>query len=167
MTLSALARVLVESFLPDMRQKYVMNNLKASEWYRQYNSFVPVFLRGRPRTLIAHCLERQARAKKYDSTDIVPSTQKGVFTLIKPSGRSHTIDFGIEGEPSCTCKDWKKWKIPCKHFLESSIQIKSGDGTLYHRHIYRALICPVTHVQHVVYIRSLVYGSHQQNRKQK
>ena len=100
-----------------MHQKYVMNNLKASEWYRQYNSFVPVFLRGRPRTLIAHCLERQARAKKYDSTDIVPSTQKGVFTLIKPSGRSHTIDFGIEGETSCTCKDWKKWKIPCKHFF--------------------------------------------------
>ena len=44
MTVSALVRVLVESFLPDMHQKYVVQNLKASEWYRQYKSFVPDFL---------------------------------------------------------------------------------------------------------------------------
>ena len=118
MTLSALVRVLIDSYLPDMHQKYVMNNLKSSEWYRQYNSFVPVFLHGRPRSVITHCLERQARGKKYDSTDIVmSSSQNGVFTILKPSGGSHTVDFGGEGEPSCTCKDWKRWKIPCKHFF--------------------------------------------------
>ena len=32
----------------------------------------------------------------------------------------HTITFGSQtGEemPSCTCKDWVRWKIPCKHFF--------------------------------------------------
>ena len=54
MTVSALVRVLVESFLPDTHQKYVMQNLKVSEWYCQYRSFVPDFLKGRPRSLIIH-----------------------------------------------------------------------------------------------------------------
>lgn len=118
MTVSRLAKVLVESFLPDMYQKYVIQNLKASEWYRQYKSFVPNFLRGRPRSLIIHCLERQARAKKYDETNIRCDPQNGTFTILKQSNGSHTVNFGVDSsEPSCTCKDWKKWKIPCKHFF--------------------------------------------------
>lgn len=118
MTVSALVRVLVESFLPDMRQKYVIQNLKASEWYRQYKSFVPDFLRGRPRSLIIHCLERQARAKKFDETSVISNPQSGIFTIMKQSNGSHTVNFGVNSsEPSCTCKDWKKWNIPCKHFF--------------------------------------------------
>ena len=118
MTVSALVRVLVESFLPDMRRKYVIQNLKVSEWYRQYRSFVPDFLRGRPRSLIIHCLERQARAKKFDEANIKSNPQDGTFTIMKQVKGSHTVDFGVDSsEPSCTCKDWKKWKIPCKHFF--------------------------------------------------
>lgn len=118
MTVSGLVRVLVESFLPDMHQKYVIQNLKASEWYRQYKSFVPDFLRGRPRSLIIHCLERQARAKKYDETNVRCNPQNGTFTILKQSKGSHTVNFGVDSsEPTCTCKDWKKWKIPCKHFF--------------------------------------------------
>ena len=47
----------------------------------------------------------------------IASTQNGVFTILKPSDGSHTIECGGEGEPSCTCKDWKRWKILCKHFF--------------------------------------------------
>ena len=118
MTVSALVRVLVESVLPDMHQKYVVQNLKASEWYRQYKSFVPNFLRGRPHSLIIHCLERQACAKKFDEDNVRCNPESGTFTILKHSKGSHTVNFGVDGsEPSCTCKDWKKWKIPCKHFF--------------------------------------------------
>jgi len=107
----------VESFLPDMRQRYVTNNLKTSEWYRQYNSFVPEFLGGRPRSVIIHCLEREAHAKKYDDSDVVPNAQNGVFTVLRSSGGSHTIIFVFDGDLSCTCKDWRMWRIPCTHFF--------------------------------------------------
>ena len=30
----------------------------------------------------------------------------------------HTIDFGLTSStPTCTCKDWEAYKIPCKHFF--------------------------------------------------
>ena len=37
---------------------------------------------------------------------------------VKGTGKVHSIDFGKKSlEPSCTCKDWLKWKMPCKHFF--------------------------------------------------
>ena len=27
------------------------------------------------------------------------------------------LDYFLHGEPSCTCKDWVKYHIPCKHFF--------------------------------------------------
>ena len=30
----------------------------------------------------------------------------------------YAVDFGrSSGEPSCSCLDWNKWNIPCKHFF--------------------------------------------------
>ena len=40
--------------------------------------------------------------------------------MIKESGQCHTVNFGIsneEGIPSCTCQDWKRHHVPCKHFF--------------------------------------------------
>ena len=34
------------------------------------------------------------------------------------SGVVHTINFGKEsGKPSCTCQDWTRHNVPCKHFF--------------------------------------------------
>ena len=48
MTLSSVATLLVEVFLPEMYQKYLFCNYKQSSEYRLYKSFVPVFLHDRP-----------------------------------------------------------------------------------------------------------------------
>jgi len=69
----------------------------------------------------------------------VPNAQNGVFTVLKSSGGSHTINFGVNGDPSCACKDWRKWRIPCKHFLLFFVPTINGDGIHYHIPIYRVL----------------------------
>lgn len=86
--------------------------------YRQYKSFVPDYLHNRPRSVIKHCLERKSNGQKYAKEDVscIDNIQ-GKFQ-VKGSVNTHSIDFGKEShEPSCTCKDWLKWKIPCKHFF--------------------------------------------------
>jgi len=60
MTLSAIATLLVESFLPDTYQKYLFLNYKQSTQYRSYRSIVPDYLHGKPRSVIIHCLERRS-----------------------------------------------------------------------------------------------------------
>ena len=75
-TLSSLVCLLVERVLPDAQQRYVLPNLKSSEWLRKYSDFVPNFLRGRPRSVILHCLDRQSRSSKYCSDDIYAGWRK-------------------------------------------------------------------------------------------
>lgn len=89
--------------------------------YRLYQSHIPLYLHNRPRSVIVHCLDR-----KTNSCKILPEqvhdidTVVGVFEIEKASGRKHTVDFGTEDPnhmPSCTCKDWLRHHIPCKHFF--------------------------------------------------
>ena len=119
-TLSALVCLLVERLLPDAQQSYVFSNLKACEWYRQYNDVVPDFLRGRPRSVILHCLERQSRSKEYKDEELREEEMEGVFIIQGKDGAQYVVDFGRnsqEQKPSCSCKDWIRWHIPCKHFF--------------------------------------------------
>ena len=45
-------------------------------------------------------------------------TKKGVFMIQGSSGYIYTVSFGAEsGIPSCSCSDWTKWQLPCKHFF--------------------------------------------------
>ena len=115
--LSALVSLLVERFLPEAQQSYVLPNLKASEWYRRYNDFVPGFLQGRTRSIILHCLDRQSQSSKYDNDDLSEGEKEGVFIIQKRAGGQHVVGFSRNSEermPSCSCKDWH---IPCKHFF--------------------------------------------------
>ena len=89
-----------------------------SEIYRSYNSFVPEFLRGRPRGVITHCLQRMKKSQRFTKTDMEFRNENGLFQLKSQSGKVHVVDFGVmTNTPSCTCKDWIQYKIPCKHFF--------------------------------------------------
>ena len=51
---------------------------------------------------------------------IQDANEKGTFYITKASGEKHTIKFASESNdrlPSCSCKDWVRWHIPCKHFF--------------------------------------------------
>ena len=119
MTLSGIACLLVDQFLPDAHRNYVLANVKVTEWYRRYKNFVPEFLRGRPRSVILHCLDRQTKARKYDvKDDVTSTTSEGVFEVNKSNGSKHVVDFGCDtSSPSCTYKDRIHWHMPCKHFF--------------------------------------------------
>ena len=136
-TLSALVIQLTERFLPDLQRNYVMQNLKGSAKCRSYKDFVPDYLHGRPRSVIIHCLDRKCRANKYDDEDIHFTDQQGVFKIKKGESFKHVIDFL---KPSCTCKDWIHWRIPCKHFLQCLGLNQNGVGELYHKVTLTVLI---------------------------
>lgn len=90
-----------------------------SETYWSYNSVVPEFLRGRPKSLIIHCLQRMKKSQRFTKKDVKCSNEtNGLFHLKSQSGKVHVVDFGVmTSTPSCTCKDWIQFRIPCKHFF--------------------------------------------------
>ena len=46
---------------------------------------------------------------------MAPNSEK--FT-VKSNKGSHTVEFKDQsGEPTCTCKDWLAYHLPCKHFF--------------------------------------------------
>ena len=119
MSLSGIVSLLVESFLTDAYHTYLLKNFQMSDTYCSHNSFVPKYLHNRPRSVIIHCLERKKKSIKFTSEDVrAIAIDQGIFTVQTPSGSIHTINFGRPtGKPSCTCKDWCQWNLPCKHFF--------------------------------------------------
>ena len=117
LTLSNVALLIVEEFLPEMHSKYMFQNYAMSADYRSYNDFVPNYLRGRPRKVILHCLDRKQKARAFSEDDITTvDATNGVFKVKSQSGKVHTVDFN-SSQPSCSCKDWTRHHIPCKHFF--------------------------------------------------
>lgn len=116
-TLSNMVLLIVEEFLPEMHSKYLFQNYAMSADYRSYNDFVPNYLRGRPRKTILHCLDRKQKVQAFSENDItIVDATNGVFEVKSQSGKGkvHTVDFL---HPSCSCKDWIRHHIPCKHFF--------------------------------------------------
>lgn len=113
--LSSIITLIVEVFLPESYQKYLFLNYKQSSQYRTYNSIVPDYLHDRPKTTISHCLERRSKALKYTIEDVVLiDDEGGVFSVAGTSGKNHSVTFT---QPSCSCRDWITWNLPCKHFF--------------------------------------------------
>ena len=117
MTLSHIISNITEEFLPALHYKYIYKNFKQSDLYRSYNpAVVPSYLQGHPKPTILHCLHRQASGNKFTSS-MVKTSGSGKFE-VQGNMKAHVVDFGLlSGEPSCTCKDWVKYHIPCKHFF--------------------------------------------------
>ena len=117
-TLSHLVTILVDEFLPKMLQKYQKENFAMSESYRSYNEFVPKYLKGRPRSVILHCLSRIRKGEKFTKESVKHIRESNQFIVKSASGKEHTLKFANdENMPECTCKDWTRWHIPCKHFF--------------------------------------------------
>ncbi|XP_035699646.1 uncharacterized protein LOC118432224 [Branchiostoma floridae] len=98
--------------------RYIELNVRFSPGYSVYNRNLPAFLKNRPRDMVQHILSRYGEAQSIDTNSIVDKGE-GHFT-VKSSSRQnthHTTSFGINNSiPSCTCKDWQRFKLPCKHF---------------------------------------------------
>ena len=121
MTPSAVASLTVEEFLPEAQKTYLFRNYKQSSQYRNYKDLVPEYLRDRPRDVILHCLDRRANSMKFKEHDIEDiDLNNGKFKIIGSSNKERIIDFGHNTEdsmPTCSCPDWEKFHLPCKHFF--------------------------------------------------
>ena len=96
----------------------MIKNYQMTDEYRSYNEIVPDFLHSRPRSVIVHCLHRMRKGKRFQESDIKTLAGEGLFTVQSMSLNVHHVDFGVStGNPSCTCKDWIRFNIPCKHFF--------------------------------------------------
>ena len=122
-TLSSTVSIIVESFLPTRKQQYLLQNFQQSSMYRSYHSHILSYLHDQPRSVIMHCLDRKTNSSISLADNIHDiDSEKGVFEVEKISGSKHRVDFGIsslEQMPSCTCKDWLRHHIPCKHFFST------------------------------------------------
>ena len=71
--------------------------------------------------MIIHCLDGKTNSNKIlpehiHDIDFV----MGIFEVEKTSGGKHMVDFGSKSHdqlPWCTCKDWLRHHLPCKHFF--------------------------------------------------
>ena len=117
LSLSGIASLLIERFLPDMYQKYVFQSYKLSEEYRAYNDSIPSYLKGCPKSVILHCLQRTLKCHKFSVEDVNMSGGGSFEVHMAGTEKRYAVNFQ---KPECTCstcKDWARHHIPCKHFF--------------------------------------------------
>ena len=109
--------MLVETYVPDCRQRYLQRNVQLSSAYRRYNAQIPSYLHNRPSHFIKHCLKAKFSSGDLRECDVLcVHTVKGVFSVRSSlqNSRFHEVNLG---EPKCTCEQWGKFHYPCKHFF--------------------------------------------------
>ena len=119
-TLSYVISIIVNDYLPSCKQKYLFQNYQQLSQYRSYKDTVPSYLHDRPRSVILHCLNRKAKGERIPAHYVHDVNETiGVFEVEKESGSKKTVNFGCNNDdiPSCTCKDWQRFHLPCKHFF--------------------------------------------------
>ena len=114
LTLSQIVTVI--GTVPACYQKYLFQNFKLTSFHRSYKTFVPSYLHDRPRDVILHCLDRKGSSCKFSDNDVDELENKIGEFQVHGKTRVHTVDLGqASGMPTCTCLDWIKHHIPCKH----------------------------------------------------
>uniref|UniRef100_A0A147BI88 SWIM-type domain-containing protein n=1 Tax=Ixodes ricinus TaxID=34613 RepID=A0A147BI88_IXORI len=90
-------------------------NHSFSQECRSYHSYVPEYLHNRPRKVIKHVMSRLATAADYSLESIQLTDESGVFYVRSMTCPTtfHRVAFA---PPSCSCIDFLRHSLPCKHF---------------------------------------------------
>ena len=98
-------------------------NVKYSSEHKWNTGVVPKFLQNRPCELVKFLLERSQRVLTR-MTESVKETVNGVFRVlsddpgISNKEKEYTLVFGDqETFCSCTCRDFRRTQLLCKHFF--------------------------------------------------
>ncbi|VDI37852.1 Hypothetical predicted protein, partial [Mytilus galloprovincialis] len=118
-SVTSLVEILVKDFVPDQISTYRRLNYQYSSQYRQYNQHIPVFLHNLPRNVVSHCLTRFAYAANF-SGEHIDELSTGLLLVKSETEESlyYTVDLGSpENLLSCSCDDFLKSFLPCKHIF--------------------------------------------------
>lgn len=76
-----------------------------------------MILHGRPPSFVEHFKRRLSSGSQVKKAN-VGMLADGIFEVKSLSIKAvyHMVDFGQKSFPSCTCEDWKRLHLPCKHF---------------------------------------------------
>ena len=129
LTLSQVAALLIEEFLPDAFQKYLFQNFKQTAFNRVYNDFVPSHLQGRPRQVILHCLDRKSSSHKFQEDDIATVSGKaGEFTV---QGKKESTQLTLEHQLECHHPPGQNINFLANTFLQCSNTKENGLGMIF------------------------------------
>ena len=99
--------------------RYIDENTRRSNSYKQYHNKMPQYLFNRPRHIVQHCLEKIDLAKSIPAHHVVNKGQ-GQFKVHSQTmvNMWYHVSFGGNNEPPlCTCKEWESSHLPCKHMF--------------------------------------------------
>ena len=109
--------------------RYVEENIHRSSMYRKYDSTLPYWLRDKQQKLIKHCVERLTSAGSIKDEHVTLNESCEKTFLVNSSNVNDIYIVYLSNEnsfPSCTCANWRKSLLPCKHML--SVVIKGVQG---------------------------------------
>ncbi|XP_062287897.1 uncharacterized protein si:dkey-31c13.1 isoform X1 [Scomber scombrus] len=116
-SLSETIMVIVQDFLPRSYQRYIELNVKCSSDYQVYSQNVPPYLKDKPRIVAEHIMTRHQESLMFTEGQVTSAGEASFKVNCQTTSQKYSVSFGSESRmPSCTCKDWQKNLLPCKHF---------------------------------------------------
>ena len=146
-TLSELMGVLIDSFVPNLYERYVSLNIKYTDGYKGYSSSLPRYMVNRPGPLVDDMLRKKNKITPFMVSSVQPVLvcTSPVFAVqsVSPTSNEtnmYIIKFGDRDTIcSCECGSFKHDRLLCKHFF-AVFESKLGDfgdiSPLYINHPY-------------------------------
>jgi hypothetical protein len=96
---------------------YIDYNARSLETIKAYASTVPRFLKNKPRMLVDHCIKRIPPHVEMAGVEDIQHCMEGKFQ-VKSLNSDNVYDVNLYSQhPCCSCPDWQKHRLPCKHML--------------------------------------------------
>lgn len=97
--------------------RYIQYNARSLDSCKAFITSIPSVLKNRPRMLVEHCVKRMPPQVLVIPGENIRERSSGNFQ-VKSVDSGSVYDINLETPcPSCTCYDWQKYHLPCKHML--------------------------------------------------
>ena len=116
-TLTAIVTIIIKDFLADQYSNYRRNNFKST--LKSFNTSIPVYLHGRPKSFIAHCRSRieSAQIEVRNGNSFLVSSNHALRKYVVKMSDSDVSHVVTLNPPECDCLDFKHHRKVCKHFF--------------------------------------------------
>ena len=123
--LSKIVTLLVETFMPALRQKYLFANFEQSSVNRRYKDEIPKDLHNKPKAVILHCLDHKASTACFCSDDVTDiDATKGIFQVNSTDAISTQLTLA---SPHAAVLIGRSITTPASiFFLQSFVYVPSG-----------------------------------------